>query len=79
MSVVTHLQPCRDRPADLDRRAALDALSDAVDWLYGGVRLWRRRRRDRAELARLDDRALLDIGISRADAEFLINKPFWRE
>lgn len=40
---------------------------------------WRRRTRDRTQLARLDDRMLADIGISRAEAEFLANKPFWRE
>jgi uncharacterized protein YjiS (DUF1127 family) len=40
---------------------------------------WRRRIRDRAELAALDDRMLSDIGITRADAEFLSRKPFWRE
>jgi uncharacterized protein YjiS (DUF1127 family) len=42
-------------------------------------REWRRRARDRAQLAGLDDRMLRDIGLTRADAEFLINKPFWRE
>ena len=41
-------------------------------------REWRRRARDRAELARLDDRMLKDIGLNRGDAEFLSNKPFWR-
>ena len=40
---------------------------------------WRRRARDRAQLAGLDDRMLRDIGLTRADAEFLSNKPFWRE
>jgi uncharacterized protein YjiS (DUF1127 family) len=43
------------------------------------LRQWRRRAHDRAELARLDDRMLRDIGINRADAEFLSDKPFWRE
>jgi len=46
------------------------------------LRLWRRRRRDRRELAKLvllDDRLLRDIGLTRGGAEFLINKPFWRE
>ena len=43
------------------------------------VREWRRRVRERAELAELDDRMLKDIGLTRADAEFLSNKPFWRE
>ncbi len=40
---------------------------------------WCRRARDRASLGALNDRMLADIGISRADAEFLANKPFWRE
>ena len=43
------------------------------------LRQWRWRARDRAELAALDDRTLTDIGISRAEAEFLSRKPFWRE
>jgi uncharacterized protein YjiS (DUF1127 family) len=43
------------------------------------LREWRRRACDRAQLARLDDRMLRDIGLTRADAEFLSNKPFWRE
>jgi uncharacterized protein YjiS (DUF1127 family) len=30
-------------------------------------------------LAELDERMLKDIGLTRVDAEFLINKPFWRE
>jgi uncharacterized protein YjiS (DUF1127 family) len=74
-----HLQPSHAHRHDLDHRAALDALHDALDWAYGGVRRWQRRAQERAELARLDDRELLDIGLTRADAEFLINKPFWRE
>ena len=41
--------------------------------------VWRRRARERAELAQLSDRVLGDIGLSRADAQFIANKPFWRE
>ncbi len=74
-----HLQPCRDLPGELRRHAALDALSDAADWLLAMVREWRRRGRERGQLAALDDRMLRDIGLTRADAEFLANKPFWRE
>jgi uncharacterized protein YjiS (DUF1127 family) len=43
------------------------------------LRQWRRRSSDRAELAALNDRMLDDIGITRAEAEFLSCKPFWRE
>jgi len=43
------------------------------------LRQWRRRAKERHQLAGLSDMMLQDIGISRADAEFLANKPFWRE
>ena len=49
------------------------------DHLLATWREWRRRTRERSELAALDDRMLGDIGLTRADAEFLSNKPFWRE
>jgi len=51
----------------------------AVRRLLATWREWRRRARGRAQLARLDDRMLRDIGLTRADAAFLSNKPFWRE
>jgi uncharacterized protein YjiS (DUF1127 family) len=43
------------------------------------LREWRRRIRDRERLAGFDERMLQDIGLTRADAEFLSRKPFWRE
>ena len=43
------------------------------------LREWRERRRTRAALAEFDNRLLLDIGISRGEAEREINKPFWRK
>ena len=52
---------------------------NAIHRLYGALREWRRRSKGRAQLAALDARMLADIGVSRADAEFLANKPFWRE
>ncbi len=39
---------------------------------------WHRRARERAQLARLDDRALKDIGLNRADVAQEYGKPFWR-
>ncbi|HTV90394.1 MAG TPA: DUF1127 domain-containing protein [Stellaceae bacterium] len=60
------------------RRDALDALADAAHWVFAALGEWRRRARERGELARLDCRTLRDIGLSRAEAEFIVNKPFWR-
>ena len=62
-----------------DRQPCSAALHRGARRLIVLLRAWRRRRRDRRELTRLDDRTLKDIGLTRADAEFLINKPFWRE
>ena len=39
---------------------------------------WRRRNRERRDLAQLSSRDLSDLGISTSQAEFEINKPFWR-
>jgi len=39
---------------------------------------WRQRTRSRKELAKLDARSLRDLGISPGEANFEINKPFWR-
>jgi uncharacterized protein YjiS (DUF1127 family) len=60
------------------RRSAHSA-GNAAPRPFGALREWRRRSKGRAQLGALDDRMLKDIGISRADAEFLANKPFWRE
>jgi uncharacterized protein YjiS (DUF1127 family) len=57
-------------------RYAPPSVAQRVLWT---LREWRRRARDRSQLAQLDDRMLRDIGLTRADAEFLSNKPFWRE
>jgi len=43
------------------------------------LREWRSRNRGRAQLAKLDDRLLRDIGLTRADVWLELNKPFWRE
>ena len=60
-------------------RAGHRSASQAAGHVWARFREWRRRARDRASLAALDDRMLADIGITRADAEYLSNKPFWRE
>jgi uncharacterized protein YjiS (DUF1127 family) len=59
--------------------ALLRLLARARGAAAGIVREWRRRSRDRAQLAMLDDRMLRDIGITRADVWRECNKPFWRD
>jgi len=39
---------------------------------------WRERVHQRRMLARLDDRLLSDIGLSRSEAEREVQKPFWQ-
>ncbi|HWA81664.1 MAG TPA: DUF1127 domain-containing protein [Acetobacteraceae bacterium] len=45
----------------------------------GQLAAWRERRRERAALLALDDAALKDLGISRAQAHFEHGKPFWHD
>jgi len=42
------------------------------------VSLWMERRRQRQQLARLNEAMLKDIGLTRADVTKEIDKPFWR-
>ncbi len=39
---------------------------------------WAERSRQRGRLAKLDDVALRDIGLTRQDVQREISKPFWR-
>ncbi|HVJ42524.1 MAG TPA: DUF1127 domain-containing protein [Dongiaceae bacterium] len=39
---------------------------------------WRERRRQRRRLATMDEHMLRDIGLSTADVEHEVHKPFWR-
>ena len=41
------------------------------------LRRWRQLNRDRAELARLSDDCLRDIGLSRAEVMLESSRPFW--
>jgi uncharacterized protein YjiS (DUF1127 family) len=57
------------------RRLRKAALVNAATLL----REWRRRSRDRAQLATLDERMLRDIGVSPGDVWAETSKPFWRK
>ena len=47
--------------------------------LAEGVLAWFERARQRRQLGELSDHMLKDIGLSRADVETEVAKPFWRQ
>ena len=46
--------------------------------IAAGVRRWWQWRVERWELLTMDDRELRDVGLTRLDAKFHADKPFWR-
>ncbi|ERH52329.1 DUF1127 domain-containing protein [Pseudomonas chengduensis] len=46
--------------------------------LYSTLRYWQRNRRTRRQLALLNEQQLADAGISTAERERELAKPFWR-
>ena len=71
---------CADRiPRETQWQASPRGLSGFLSGVCATMRKWRQRKNGRLELARLDERMLRDIGLTRVDAEYEINKPFWRE
>jgi uncharacterized protein YjiS (DUF1127 family) len=63
------------RGADRDARAAG---RDLLELIGGIIVLWLHRARSRRALLELDDHALRDIGLTRADVVREGRKPFWR-
>jgi uncharacterized protein YjiS (DUF1127 family) len=71
----------RSGPTDVKNAVLLIAQStlSLISRLTGKLRTWRRRERERAELARMSQAELHDIGFSSADCWEEISKPFWRK
>ena len=59
------------------RRAGLAA--PIAQFLLGLLSTWLQRARERRALHGLDDGMLKDIGLTRADIDFEVHKPFWRD
>jgi len=57
---------------------ALGQASPTFERWRSAVRLWRRRGRERAQLARMSEAELHDIGVTPAERWAEINKPRWR-
>ena len=53
-------------------------LDAGIGVFIDGLVTWQRRHKDRMHLMALDDRLLHDIGISAADVEHEVSKPFWK-
>lgn len=53
-------------------------VGERVVALFDRLATWNERRRQRRALEALPDHLLSDIGISRADADYEAEKPFWR-
>ena len=50
----------------------------AVAGLLHKTAEWRRRGRQRRELAQLSDRELQDIGVTRMEVEYELSKSYWQ-
>jgi uncharacterized protein YjiS (DUF1127 family) len=68
----------RIAPGRTRRRAIGRSARRALNAVRATMQKWQQRSRERAELRRLDDRMLRDIGVTRGDVWHEINKPFWR-
>ena len=66
-------------PLERQRQASLHQLRGFLSGVHAVLREWRLRKNGRLELARFDERMLRDIGLTRVDADWEINRPFWRE
>ena len=78
-TILYRLSPAGAWTASRRLFSPFDGLRHAVVLAVRTVMLWGERRRQRQALAGLDDAMLKDIGLSRADALFEADKPFWRD
>ena len=53
-------------------------LAPVLDRVIEAPIAWLERMRERRQLAGLSDDMLKDIGVTRADVEHVVEKPFWR-
>jgi uncharacterized protein YjiS (DUF1127 family) len=53
-------------------------LAPVLDRIIETPIAWIERVRERRQLASFGDEMLKDIGVSRADVEHVVDKPFWR-
>jgi uncharacterized protein YjiS (DUF1127 family) len=70
-----------DRPLTAPAQLQSSLPRAATAWylrLFAAVAQWQRNARTRHQLAKLDARALADVGISPSERYQELEKPFWR-
>ena len=68
---------CTPSPRETTGRS--HSLSDLAIRLFDAIGSWSERAGQRRALAAASDHVLHDIGMSRLDAEYESEKPFWRK
>lgn len=63
---------------DMGHDSLTTVVGHRLGQVIGTIAEWHQRAVSRRELAHLDDRMLHDIGVSTADVEREVSKPFWR-
>jgi len=58
--------------------AVVNTVDAGITRLFDQLFAWHQRVRDRQALDQLDAHMLHDIGLSRADVEHEVSKPFWQ-
>jgi uncharacterized protein YjiS (DUF1127 family) len=61
------------------RPGTIPALWEVLVAAAATLELWMERAHQRRQLARLNDFQLKDVGLSRADVENEVSRPFWRQ
>ena len=77
--LANHIQHRAAYPGGVRPHAAWDGFAAAAQRAWETLRTWRRRIDERNRLSVLDERMLKDIGLTRTEAIYLSEKPFWRE
>ncbi len=67
-----------ERLTSVGRESAGKRIASLLVATWDKLLLWQYRAQERHNLARLDERMMKDMGISAADIERELSKPFWK-
>ena len=75
---VSNAFPVGRNPASSGSAVVANAIGSGLTAALDRVLTWQERARDRRALGQLDEHMLHDIGLSPADVDFEVSKPFWK-